>query len=191
MAVALAILAVVGTLLGTILGMWLQHHFATSRAEAEARDRRIREGAEILARVEILLSDGNPARLGMNLNPDDPYGAWTPIHEEWMKTLRFQVAAFALADSSPEIRDVGRRLVVAVYNSLTSTAWFIRDHSRPTPGLDPEESLERAQRHHAEAEALVRELMALVRGEAGGNKVVTRPAETEREETSARRSDSA
>ena len=48
--------------IGTVIGSWLQHHFATSRAKAESQGQRLREWAAIAARVEILLSDADPGR---------------------------------------------------------------------------------------------------------------------------------
>jgi hypothetical protein len=128
-------------------------------------------------------------RLGINVDPNDFLGAWKPLQDQWTQNLRWEVAAFALSDESPEVRDVGRRLGVAVSNSLSSSAWFLRDLVRPTQGGDLNKSREVAKQDHAEAVQLARELMALIRGE-GGNRVATRQAETSRDEMSATRPES-
>ena len=142
----------------------------------------MRDGAAILARIEILLSDGDPDRLGVNVRPEEPATHWQPLFDEWTANLRPALAAFTLADASSEVRDVGRQLGVAVSNSLTATAWFLRDLTRPTAGIDTEATRQRAKGDHADAVALVARLMALIRDPSGGNKVATREAETPREE---------
>lgn len=167
--------------IGTLFGGWLQEARASSRADAEARKDRIREGADIVARVEILLSDGFPDRLGMNVRREEPFGAWQPLQDEWISGLRTRLVAFTLADQSPQVRDVGRKLNVAVTNSLISSGWMLRDIANPVEGLDGARSRQQALADHAEAVKLSTRLMALLREERGGNEGATEAAERDRD----------
>ncbi len=167
--------------LGTLFGGWLQERRTGSRADADAQRDRIREGADIIARVNVILSDGFPDRLAFNVQRDDPFAALKPLQDEWFEGLRTRVVAFTLADPSQEVRDLGQKLNVAVTNSFYSSGWMLRDFAAPQAGVDGAAMRERALQEHAEASQLTKDLMALLRGERRGNDGATQASETDRD----------
>jgi hypothetical protein len=166
------------TLAGVVLGAglalgaavltgWLERRHAKSVRVEERQEKRVQEAAEIIARLELLLSDSDPTRLGVNLDPNDPFGAYKPLEMEWRTTLRPQLAAYALAHPATDVRERGQALVSELWNSIISTGWHLRELSSRhgqggQSGLD---QYERAIRHHSESERLAREFMAAVRGD--------------------------
>ena len=156
--VGASLIAVAGTLLAGVL----QERRGDARAERQARRQRVAEGMNCLARIQILLSNGDPDRLGINLNRDDPYGALRPLSNEWHESLWPALATFALADDSAEVRELGQQLGVAVANSLTSSGWMLGDMMRNRADLDPQQ--ERARADHAKARELAAQLETAIRG---------------------------
>jgi hypothetical protein len=161
--VVLALVTGSVAIVATLLGSWVQHRFATSRAASETREQRVRDVAAILAQVDIVLSDGDPDRLGINVQRRDPHAAWRPLYEEWTTKLRPELATLALGDESAEVRKVGRELVVAVSNYLTSTAWFLRDLVSPDTDIDVEKRRQTAREDHLQAKQLSTLFMELMR----------------------------
>jgi hypothetical protein len=146
---------------GTLLAGLVRERRADARAEKERRRERVDAGMDVLARVEILLSDADPARLGMNLDRQEPFGAWKPLSDEWHGSLRLALTTYTLADESPTVRDLGRKLGVAVSTSLNSTGWMLREMVPPkgNPG-----QLQIAESDHAKARELASQLETVIRG---------------------------
>ena len=150
---------------GTLLSSWLQDRRAQSRATAEARTQRVRASADVVAGIEILLSDADPDRLAINVDRDPPLAAYVPLERDWLRNLRPALATFALADESPDVRTLGRQLETAIHNSFGSTRWLLRDLTNPMGGGDLVASRTTAVEKHAEARQLSERLMSAVRGE--------------------------
>jgi hypothetical protein len=150
---------------GTLLSSWLQDRRAQSRATAEARTQRVRASADVVAGIEILLSDADPDRLAINVDRDAPLAAYVPLERDWLRNLRPALATFALADESPDVRTLGRQLETAIHNSFGSTRWLLRDLTNPMGGGDLVASRTTAVEKHAEARQLSERLMSAVRGE--------------------------
>jgi hypothetical protein len=149
-------------ILSAILTGWLERRHAKSVRVEERHERRVQEAAEIISRLDLLLSDSDPTRLGINLDPNDPFGTYKPLEAEWRTTLRPQLAAYALAHPVAEVRDRGQALVSEAWNSIIATGWHLRDLSSHRDGQD---QYERAKAHHSESQRLAREFMAAVRGD--------------------------
>ena len=147
--------------LGTLLGGLVQERRADNRARQAARSDRIARGMDVLARIQILLSDADPDRLGINVNREEPFGTLTPLSNDWHKSYRPALATFALADDSSEVRELGERLGVAVTNSLVATGWFLRDLTHPTPGGG--DTRVRAVEDHTQARELAKQLEREIR----------------------------
>jgi hypothetical protein len=107
---------------GTLLAGVLQEKRARARAEAEARERRLRKAAETVARIELLREDADPDRLAINVDRDKPFAALTPCMEKWKENLRSALAVLALSNPSPEMRECGRQLRIEVGKMLTQDA---------------------------------------------------------------------
>lgn len=121
---------------GTLLGGWLQDRRAQSRNEAEARSQRVREGADLIARIEVLLSDANPDRIGANVDRDSPMSTLAGLQADWLNNLRPTLASFALADESAGVRTVGRGLEAAIHRTIQFTAIWVRELTDPRGGRD-------------------------------------------------------
>jgi hypothetical protein len=145
-----------------LLGGWLQHRYTIRREQSAARAARLREGATVIAPVALLLTDADPARLGVNINLADPLGPITELRAKWDE-LRTPLAAYAVSNPSTVVRDAGQKLIVAVSNALTSASWMLHDHARGASTT--EKMLETAKSDHAEARALVECVLASIRDE--------------------------
>src|SRR5207248_5238049 len=98
-----------------------------------------------LAPVALLLTEADPTRLGVNINPDDPLGRVSELFAEW-EGFKTPLAAYALAHPSALVREAGQMLVVAVSNALKSGSWMQHAHARGEPGTT--KMLETARSDH-------------------------------------------
>jgi hypothetical protein len=117
---------------------------------------------DILGRVKVLLSDADPERLGVNLQPDDPFGTLKPSPATGTGALGWHSRHLL----SPMIRHwyvtSARRLGVAVSNSLVATGWMLRAMLGYTP-IDSQGAMETAKADHAEAVHRAARLETLIR----------------------------
>jgi hypothetical protein len=133
--------------------------WAERRAEAKAA-RRTR-AADILGRVRTFLTDVDPARIGINVNPET-----TPTQMDALKVrldvLRDEISVFSAAADDDRVMDRTAELEVALFNTFHWVGWHARDLLRHSDNVI--HSLHFAQAWHDKALTLVRIVLDLVRG---------------------------
>jgi hypothetical protein len=162
-----ALIAAGAALGGTIIGglitfgtAWFQTRDARAQRAAEAAAARRDRAAAILGRVRTFLTDIEPARIGINVNPET-----TPQTMEALAlrrdTLREELSIFAAAAEDDRLMDRAGKLEVALFNVYHWVHWHAHDMLRHAGGLH---SLHMAEWEHAKATVLVRIVHDLVRG---------------------------
>ena len=184
---------------GTLLAPWINDRLSRARREREAHEDRIREAANIIAPVRLLLGEAHPDRLGVNVKPQEPFARLNELRDVWTN-VRTPLAAYALAHPSAAVRETGTKLDVAIANTFHNSALMLRGLTNPRPGGDLIEERERALRRHTEAVALADEFLALIRDPPGAslgppNKPrspeITRDVKTETTPSSGKKADPA
>jgi hypothetical protein len=158
-------IAVAGTLAGTIL----QQRFARREREAAEAAEWVKEGAAILGPIQSLLTDSDPRRVTMNLNPQTRPAMQDLRVQRWERQLRDRLATFAAGHPHGGVREKATELGVALHNSLITTSWLVGDM------LDSKDRSElgRARAEHDLAAERAKELAELIRrygGQRGGNR---------------------
>jgi hypothetical protein len=130
----------------------------SNQERVEAMQRR-EQAAEVLAEVRAYLTDATPDRLGFNASKDR---SPQTLRELRQRRDQFRIPVLTLAHSHPsqEVRDLARRLDVAVANTQISGEWFISDLLGRTG--DSRQAREDAISHHTEALSLLDQLLGTI-----------------------------
>ena len=152
-----AIIGVLGTLATTV---W-QDRRAQAVRKADAETARRERAAAILGRVRTFLTDADPVRIGINVNPET-----TPQALEALKgrldTLRDELSVFGAAADDDRVMVRAAELEVALFSTFHFVTWHAHDLLGHVNNVL--RSLERAQLWHLKANTLVTLVLDLVRG---------------------------
>jgi hypothetical protein len=133
---------------------------ASGRAGAESQQWR---DSELVAEVGGLLADINPARRGMNLNPDlAREGEKSAALAERQRRVVRDLTRLGVGSPAHEVRESARLLSDAVARAATASEWYVRDLQAPS-GRDMQQSLAAADEAHAKATELEQQLAVAVR----------------------------
>jgi hypothetical protein len=127
-------------------------HTAVERRR-DKRDASIERLAQVLGPITTLLHDLYPDRVLINSGPDTGEQL-KRYNERWMG-LRDELAVVAAIEPLPEVRAAMAKLDVEVNNLLNRLGWIVNGEKH--------DLLEEAERHHAEAERLISEILNSVR----------------------------
>lgn len=129
-----------------------------NQERTEGSQRRER-AAEVLAEVRAFLTDAHPDRLAFNAGEDRSEKTLTDLRE---RRERIRIPLLTLAGSHPfrKVRDLARRLEIAMANTLTTGHWLVSDLLQYRGDLL--ENREEAKRNHEEASSLLDELLEAI-----------------------------
>jgi hypothetical protein len=143
--------AVIGALGGGVVGAWLQGR----RQARSGRQQRRERAAEVLAEVKAFLVDAHPDRLAFNANQATNAETFQQLRD------RIRVPLLALAGGHPSraVRDLARRLEVALANTFHTVEWLVGDLVR---ARDIRSDRQDALKEHAKALRLHDELVEAI-----------------------------
>ncbi|HZO70465.1 MAG TPA: hypothetical protein VFB74_36160 [Kribbellaceae bacterium] len=156
-----------GPTFGAFIGAGIPAALTYAALRADARQRRHArqwEDADVVADVQALLSDIDPMRRTINLDPVE--GAETARWEDLdarTKDVSRRLLRLGAGHPSHRVRTLAQRLAVEVLNAATATKWVVSDMLKGRDG----NYMEVAQRDHETANATALELKAAV--ESAGN----------------------
>lgn len=141
---------------------------ATKQARSNAAEARAARGGEVLAPILLFLDDIEPVRLSYKKSSATPRHV-LQLHARW-EELRHPLAAWAASHPSQAVFDKSPKVIQAVWDSFTSTAYAVdaliegmiplgRDDVQPGPRAKDEI----ARLYHHDARQAADELLALVR----------------------------
>jgi hypothetical protein len=152
-----------GVLIGGLISLvisWRQTSHATAEREAGAAAARRARLAEILGRARMFLTAADPARVGINVNPETTPGELEALGGR-LDTLREELSIFSAGADDDQLMARTAELEVALFNTLHWDRWHARDLLGRGGGLD---SYSKANWEHRKAMALVQIVRDLDRG---------------------------
>jgi hypothetical protein len=116
--------------------------------------------AAVVADVQQLLTEIDPMRRAMNLNPAE--GAedqlWRDL-ERRRDDVQKRLLVLGTGHPSPHVRDLAQRLAVEVSNATVQSKWVVHDMMR---NRENPEQMDTARQHHEAAAATTAELQLAV-----------------------------
>jgi hypothetical protein len=148
----IAVFGVAATLAGAVLNHWLSVGRMKREREAAVRERWREQALTVLGPVGRWLTDADPDRLGINASEEGSPAVFEAL-ERRSDEMRDQIATLAVGFPTERGRDLAGELDVAIFNSLISAGWFVRDvltHSMESHSSAVNQQ-ERAKAEHAKA----------------------------------------